>query len=46
MINNIQGFIDEIIKRFNTEENQRLKDAYNSRILKATAYLNEIKCKK
>jgi glycosyltransferase involved in cell wall biosynthesis len=43
MINNIQGFIDEIVKRFNQEENPRLKTAYNLRIIKATNYLNDIK---
>lgn len=43
MINNIQGFIEEITKRFNQEANTRLKDAYNARIIKATNYLNEIK---
>lgn len=43
MINNIQGFIEEITKKFNQEENTRLKDAYNARIIKATNYLNEIK---
>ena len=43
MINNIQGFIDEIEKRCKQEENIRLKDAYKARIIKATNYLNEIK---
>lgn len=43
MINNIQGFIDEIKKRHDTEQNERLKQAYNARIIKAQNYLNEIK---
>ena len=43
IINNIQVFIDEIVKRFNQEENPRLKTAYNLRIIKATNYLNDIK---
>lgn len=43
MINNIQGFIDEIKKKYEKEENTRLKEAYNARIIKATTYLNEIK---
>ena len=33
----------EIVKRFNQEENPRLKTAYNLRIIKATNYLNDIK---
>lgn len=43
MINNIQGFIEEIMKRYNEEKNDRLKAAYNARLIKATNYLNEIK---
>lgn len=43
MIRNIQGFISEIKKRYDMEQNERLKQAYQSRIIKAENYLNEIK---
>lgn len=43
MINNVQDFINEILKRYEKEENEVLKNAYQERIKKATNYIEELK---
>ena len=43
MINNINGFIEEIIKRRDKESNSRVIEAYNARIEKANNYIESIK---
>ena len=43
MINNINGFIEEIIKRRDKESNRRVIEAYNARIEKANNYIESIK---
>ena len=42
MINNINGFINEIEIRKNKESNEIIKNAYEGRIEKAKSYINEI----
>ena len=42
MINNINGFINEIEIRKNNESNEVIKKAYEGRIEKAKSYINEI----
>ena len=43
MINNINGFINEIEIRKNNESNEVIKKAYEGRIEKAKSFINEIK---
>ena len=43
MINNINGFINEIEKRKNKENNSLLIDAYNTRIQKANNQINKLR---
>lgn len=43
LINNIEGFINEIAKRHDNETNPRIKKAYEDRIKKANNYINELK---
>lgn len=43
LINNINGFIDEIIKRMNNEKDIVIKYSYQDRINKANAYIEQIK---
>lgn len=43
LINNIEGFINEIIKRQNNEYNPNIKKSYEERIKKAKKYINELK---
>ena len=43
MINNINGFINEIKKRKNKENNSLLIDAYNTRIQKANNQINKLR---
>ena len=43
MINNINGFINEIEIRKNKESNEIIKNAYEGRIEKAKSFINEIK---
>ena len=41
MINNINGFIDEIEIRKNAEPNENIKEAYEGRIEKAKSFLSK-----
>jgi len=43
LINNIEAFIDEIVKRQSEEQNIEIKNAYEERINKAHNYINELK---
>lgn len=42
LINNIEGFIDEVSKRCDEETDVRIKNAYKERIKKANHYINEL----
>lgn len=43
LINNIESFIEEIVKRKDEEQNIEIKNAYEERIKKANKYINELK---
>ena len=43
LIKNIEGFINEIIKRKKEEKNEIIKNAYQARINKANDYIEELK---
>jgi len=43
LINNIQGFIEEVKRRCDIEVNTRIKNAYEARIKKADGYIEELK---
>lgn len=43
LIKNIEGFINEIIKRKKEEKTEIIKNAYQERINKANAYIEELK---
>ena len=43
LINNINGFIKEVEKRMNKENNQIIKNAYQARIDKAQRYIDRLK---
>lgn len=42
LINDIEGFIDEVSKRCDEETDVRIKNAYKERIKKANHYINEL----
>jgi len=43
LINNINGFIKEIINRYNEETNERIKNAYKARIEKSNKLIDKLK---
>lgn len=43
LINNINGFIKEIINRYNGETNERIKNAYKARIEKSNKLIDKLK---
>ena len=43
LINNIESFIEEILKRQNEEQNIEIRNAYEERIKKSNKYINELK---
>ena len=43
LINNINDFINEIIKRMNNEKDINIKNSYQERINKAKTYIEQIK---